>query len=88
MSRRPLSGGLSRDEARRFYDRFGAKQDRQAYYGCSPLSRAVATVWRFVHAARPQAVGGCRPLDLSRFGGPEAWSETRSEDVVAWGIPS
>lgn len=33
---------LSRDEARRFYDRFGARQDRQGWYEDPPLRELIA----------------------------------------------
>lgn len=56
--------------------------------GTTPVSRAVAGVWKAVHRLRPGLVGGCRPLKLIDLLPPDDWTVIHHEVVVAYGIPS
>lgn len=56
--------------------------------GVGPVSRTVAGAWSWIHAHRPSAVGGCRPIDLLPFFGGSEWSVRFHQKVVAFTITS
>ena len=55
--------------------------------GHTPLSRLTASLWSAVHRVRPQAVGGCRPLELLACV-PDGFEIAHACKKVAGGIPS
>lgn len=56
--------------------------------GVGPVSRTAATVWSWVQARRPSAVGGCRPIDLLPFLSPADWQVRHHAKVVAFAVTS
>lgn len=56
--------------------------------GCGPLSRAFARLWRAVHALRPAAVGGCRPIELAALLAPDAWEIRHAKQRATLAVPS
>lgn len=56
--------------------------------GVGAISRAVARAWSWLQARHPQAVGGCRPLDLRPFLASAHWEIRHDARVVAFGVPS
>jgi SAM-dependent methyltransferase len=48
-------------------------------------SRLVGALWVRVHALRPQIVGGCRPVQLQRFLGPE-WRILHDSSLCTLGL--
>ena len=64
---------LSPEQARRFYDRFGIKQDTQSFYENPALDKLV---------------GGCRPIEVSSFISEHQWAILNNQIVVSWGVPS
>ena len=54
-------------------------------FGQTPVSRLVSRSWTAIHSLNPQLVGGCRPLELASFIGPE-WRILHREVVRAVGI--
>ena len=55
--------------------------------GYTPLSRLTASLWSAVHRMRPEAVGGCRPLELLACV-PDGFEIVHACKKVAGGIPS
>jgi ubiquinone/menaquinone biosynthesis C-methylase UbiE len=62
--------------------------------GERPLSRAIAGLWHGIASLAPQAVGGCRPLDLGEFVGREDdrrednWLILANRVITAYAVPS
>jgi ubiquinone/menaquinone biosynthesis C-methylase UbiE len=56
--------------------------------GSGLVSRMAARAWSAVHRLRPSLVGGCRPLDLEAFLGPDRWRILTLERLTPYGIPS
>ena len=56
--------------------------------GVGPLSRAVARVLSWIQAHRPEAIGGCRPIDLLPFLTASAWRVCYHAKLVSFGITS
>jgi hypothetical protein len=56
--------------------------------GFTPSTRWVERVWRRVHAFRPAWVGGCRPLELSRFLSDSDWTIRHRRVLAPFSIPS
>ncbi len=54
-------------------------------FGQTPLSRLVCHSWTAFHSWNPRLVGGCRPLELTAFVGPE-WRILHREVVCTLGI--
>lgn len=54
-------------------------------FGQGPASRAVCRAWQWLHALRPQLVGGCRPIRLGPFVEP-AWALLHRQVVCAFGV--
>lgn len=70
-----MSGPLAPEEVRRFYDRFGARQDRQAWYEDPPVNAMLAAVdWSRVESVFELGCGTGRLAEelLERRLGPEA----------------
>lgn len=57
-------------------------------HGPTPLSRLVSSVWAAVHRLSPKVVGGCRPVELTRYVTEPGWHVTHSARVIALGVPS
>lgn len=53
--------------------------------GQGPASQTVCRIWQWLHALRPQLVGGCRPLQLMPFLEPK-WAVTCREVVCAFAV--
>ncbi|MEP0070680.1 class I SAM-dependent methyltransferase [Pyruvatibacter sp.] len=85
---------FSEDEIRAVYDEvrrvlkpgglFGAVSLTGGY---TPMSRLTSSLWSAVHKLRPQAVGGCRPLELLACV-PDEFELAHACKKVAGGIPS
>lgn len=56
-------------------------------YGHSFLGRLVCSAWQSVHAYSPKIVGGCRPIDLTKFVG-WGWRVSYLDTVSSFGITS
>jgi ubiquinone/menaquinone biosynthesis C-methylase UbiE len=56
--------------------------------GQGPVSRAISTVWKGLHALSPRLVGGCRPLRVQEFLSGGAWRIDHAEVVSSWGVGS
>ena len=56
--------------------------------GITWRSRLTSAGWRLIHALRPAAVGGCRPLRLLEHADLGHWEPLLREVVVAANIPS
>jgi ubiquinone/menaquinone biosynthesis C-methylase UbiE len=54
-------------------------------FGQTPVSRLVSHSWNAIHSLHPRLVGGCRPLDLAAFIGPD-WQVLHREVVCTFGI--
>ena len=54
-------------------------------FGHTPVSRLVCRSWTAIHSLNPRMVGGCRPLELAAFVGPE-WRILHREVVCTVGI--
>ncbi len=54
-------------------------------FGMGAVSNAVCALWRGLHALRPALVGGCRPLRIAAYLGPE-WTVSHREVVCAFAI--
>jgi len=54
-------------------------------FGTTRSSRALCGLWTTLHARRPQLVGGCRPVRLERFLGPD-WKILHREVICTFGI--
>lgn len=57
-------------------------------FGTGLASRAVSFLWGALHRRRPEAVGGCRPIELLPFVDPTRFRPRHRETVVALGIAS
>jgi ubiquinone/menaquinone biosynthesis C-methylase UbiE len=55
--------------------------------GSGPFSRFAAQLWTRVHAISPGLVGGCRPVDLSRWLDDARWKVRHHARLVPYGIP-
>ena len=66
---------LSHEEARRVYDRIGARQDTQAFY-------------EFLHRLDPRLVAGCRPIELLAFLEEGRWKVRDRQTLAPFGLPS
>ncbi|OZC01502.1 class I SAM-dependent methyltransferase, partial [Rubricoccus marinus] len=55
--------------------------------GHTVLSRMVAAGWRGLWRAKPEWVGGCRPVALAPLIG-DGWDVVVHERVAPWGVPS
>jgi ubiquinone/menaquinone biosynthesis C-methylase UbiE len=55
--------------------------------GSGPFSRLAAQLWTRVHAFSPGLVGGCRPVDLSRWLDNARWKIRHHARLVPYGIP-
>ena len=56
-------------------------------HGCGRFSRLVSRMWRQIHSFSPSLVGGCRPLDLTEFLGPQ-WRLQYHDTVATFGLTS
>ncbi len=56
--------------------------------GESVLGRMISSLWRTIHAIRPEWVGGCRPLRTDSFLDEAHWEEVQRTVVRGWGVPS
>ncbi len=57
-------------------------------FGRGLASRALSFLWGQLHRRRPEAVGGCRPIELAPFLASPEWRGVRRETVVALGLAS
>jgi ubiquinone/menaquinone biosynthesis C-methylase UbiE len=57
-------------------------------FGATPFSRAVTWGWRLLWRFDPAIVGGCRPIELSKFLQPEMWQTDYRNTVTSWGLTS
>ncbi len=57
-------------------------------HGDRVFSRIVARTWSTIAHLVPMLVGGCRPIELTRFVGPPAWTIETNRIVTAFGVPS
>jgi len=56
--------------------------------GVGPVSRTVASILSWIQAHRPEAIGGCRPIDLLPFLTASAWQVCHHAKLVSFGITS
>jgi SAM-dependent methyltransferase len=56
--------------------------------GVSSVSRTITRLWAWLEAHVPSLVGGCRPIELTRFLAPAEWRIEYRVRLVAWGLPS
>ncbi len=56
--------------------------------GRGGVSRIVSGIWSRIQAARPQLVGGCRPIELLDFVGEADWRIEYASVISAFGVPS
>ena len=56
--------------------------------GQGGMSRIVSGIWTRIQAARPQLVGGCRPIELLDFVGAADWRIEYASVISAFGVPS
>jgi SAM-dependent methyltransferase len=52
------------------------------------LARIVSGAWKWVHALRPEWVGGCRPLRLLGYLRDGNWQVEHHRIITAWGVSS
>jgi len=52
------------------------------------MTRLVSSLWRRIHAVRPQLVGGCRPIRLRDLLSPVEWEIAHRSVVSAFAISS
>lgn len=57
-------------------------------HGRGVISRSVSWLWERVHRRWPARVGGCRPIALRDFVGPERWRIVHRAEFAPWGIAS
>jgi len=76
------------DEAYRILRNNGLLCVTSLTFGKGPVSRAIIAIWRTLHSASPYLVGGCRPIEATRFIFEPQWKIKHNETVVSWGIPS
>lgn len=57
-------------------------------YGEGLVSSLVARSWKSLHALRPSLVGGCRPLHLQDYVGPDNWRILHRKVVTGYFVPS
>jgi ubiquinone/menaquinone biosynthesis C-methylase UbiE len=48
----------------------------------------LSRLWTLVYRVRPDAVGGCRPIQLGPACDAQAWQRLHHERVVRWGVTS
>lgn len=56
--------------------------------GSGITSRAVSEVWALAHRLSPTLVGGCRPIELTRYLEPSNWIVISHDRVAPFAIPS
>ncbi len=56
--------------------------------GTRPVSHFITSIWAGIHSLRPSMVGGCRPLDMTRYVDSARWEVGFHDVVVAFGVPS
>ena len=56
--------------------------------GAGWLARAVGAGWRALYRARPELVGGCRPVEVRPYLDPTRWTVLHAERVAPWGVSS
>ncbi len=56
--------------------------------GTTALCRAVTRAWEFVYRRNPRLVGGCRPVELRDYLGPDLWRTEYRNIVSSFGISS
>ena len=57
-------------------------------HGTTLISSTVAFFWRCLHNLKPSVVGGCRPVNLTRFLDEDKWEVRVDTVVVSFGVPS
>jgi ubiquinone/menaquinone biosynthesis C-methylase UbiE len=57
-------------------------------HGTTLISGAVAFIWRCLYKLKPSFVGGCTPINLTRFLDEEKWEIGTDTIVVSFGVPS
>ncbi|MGE5173918.1 MAG: methyltransferase domain-containing protein [Betaproteobacteria bacterium] len=56
--------------------------------GTTAWCRLVTRTWEFVYRRNPRLVGGCRPVELLEYLGPELWRTEHRNVVCTYGISS
>lgn len=56
--------------------------------GIGPVSRMISRFWRAIYERRPELVGGCRPLQLSKMLDTTEWQMEYIKNLSSWGITS
>jgi ubiquinone/menaquinone biosynthesis C-methylase UbiE len=56
--------------------------------GATGFPSLVTRVWERVWRLSPRLVGGCRPIDVSRYLDPGKWELRQHSLVTSWGVPS
>ena len=56
--------------------------------GTNIPSRIISSLWMSVFRLNPGIVGGCRPVRLDEFAGPQEWRIVHKRIVTPFGVPS
>ena len=75
-------------EARRVLRADGRLALASLTFGQGLISRCIDRLWRSVHAINPAWVGGCRPLELTRYLDGNEWKLEHHRIICRWGICS
>jgi ubiquinone/menaquinone biosynthesis C-methylase UbiE len=57
-------------------------------HGTTLISGAVTFIWRCLYRLKPSIVGGCVPINLTRFLDEEKWEIRMDTAIVSFGVPS
>jgi ubiquinone/menaquinone biosynthesis C-methylase UbiE len=57
-------------------------------HGTTLVSNLVAFIWRWLYKLKPSIVGGCTPINLTRFLDKEKWEIRTDTVVVSYCVPS
>ena len=75
-------------EAHRVLTHYGKLCVVTSAEGTGPVSRTINRIWKAVYERRPGLVGGCRPLQLSKFLDTTKWQTEYVQNLSSWGISS
>jgi len=56
--------------------------------GGNPVARTVSALWSDLQRIGPNAVGGCRPIDMTRHLQKSEWNIKYADVITSHGVPS
>ena len=56
--------------------------------GGNPVARTVSALWSGLQRIGPNAVGGCRPIDMTRYLPKSQWDVKYADVITSHGVPS